>query len=244
MAVQILLFVPYLAGRKNIFAFAAGNLLEYMDETVIITDINGGIVFHNSSALVKELSIKTCQNTHDILNNIIQLSPGSTESNILPEKLESFSGQQLTGEISLGAGNTGCYKYNYSAINDKSGHRLGYLLTFRDISEYNRLIRKLDMKNRELKLKNTQLQKHSKIKHMLAVENERQNIIEQISRITGSSLKSISDMIEEIVQDNNPGDSRFKQTVNNAAELTRKTISRIRDSVSKLAAGQNIMKEQ
>ncbi len=188
-------FRPVLAARMDV--------LDSLNESVVMGDGDGHVVYFNGTELVRGLGLSTGDGV---------------------ERLEELTGGGECGEV-VREGR--CYAWHRSGL-QWGGQKAGVLYTFRDITVYRELIDRLNRKNEELGTALARLREYAETSGKLAEETERNRIVLRVQETVGGYLGDIIRNLEEACGLDGP---ELEDKITLCVSLARTGIGKIRESL-------------
>lgn len=187
-------------------------VLDSLNETVVVTDLDNNVVYFNETPLSVQLGIEIGAKMDEV------------------RKWQSSS-----GELTLDDSEIKYFFYYIHPIGRGKDNPTGKLYSFRDITEYKTLIAQLDEKNKELLSALEELQKHTRLIKQLTEETERNRILQQVNSTVGHYINQIIRNLETTRLFTGTQDVEIKERIQDSIRCARTGIEKIRESVSLLA---------
>lgn len=249
--IQLLfLYSNRLSGLSGNLPIGRSNILDCINESVLMTDVEGNVIYHNDTPFNRQISMENGVDIQCVLTQLINMYKNPDGLNTLNEQTNLYkvygnankdSSDNIVPGISLGEFSlvdtiTSYYSYSIQPIRKGALHVAGTLYIFRDITEDKRLLNHLDARNSELAATYERLKKYSVMVKQLSVEKERNRILKKVSRDVEEAVLQIITLLEGIKPID---DSTARKTMHNVQEsikVARSGIAGIRKSVSTISA--------
>lgn len=243
--IQILfLFSNRLSGLSGNLSISRSNILDCIKESVIMTDMEGNIIFYNDTPLNRQISMENGADIRTVLNQMSNINKISDGWDTLYEYVNLYTAKNIAhnhasdstpinspcGEITMDAEKS-WYSYTIQPIKKGKLHVAGVLYVFRDITKDKELINHLNRRNSELAATYDKMKKYSARIRQLSVEKERNKILKKINRdIEGSVIKIIS-LLKDIETIDDIDAQEIKMRLHKSIEIARNGITGIRRSI-------------
>lgn len=135
----------------------------------------------------------------------------------------------LTNEMVIN--NSQYFSVNVQPIFNSRNKLLGRVITFSDISIYKNLMEDLDIKNKELSLKNEALKEHLTTAAELASEKERNRIAQDIHDTLGHTMTILIALLEVCKITYKKDSSVSEKKLEQAVEVAREGLKQLRESL-------------
>ncbi len=228
LQINILLIAKAVGNFKITYNYEK-KILDSIDESLIITDSGGNILYCNKSMLNKMIGTGQARSIDTVLNYLKKYV------NTINDIRDIYSEQEnVSGEFMLNFYEKQYYYYSVYPLKAADNFIAGKIYAFRNISKYKSLINTLDKKNKELAEKYETLKRHNNIIRQLIQENERNKIIAEVSNTVGDYLIKIKNILDRICINADTEQKVVKARLREAIRLARSGIKSIRSSVSTL----------
>lgn len=238
---QILfLFLNRFLGLSGNLDIGRSSILNNIKESVIMTDMEGKIIFFNDTSFNKETGMKYGVPLAVVLSKAENVQRISRGGDILFHHIDYYKNnssldmKSFLGEIITDDGK-GCYSYTIKPIGKGRLHGAGALYLFRDITKDKELIKSLDDRNKALITSYDKIKKYSARIGELSAEKERTYILESISK---SIEKSILDIILLLKIFNNKElitEKKIEKNMMVSLEIAREGIKEIRKAIYEIS---------
>lgn len=244
--VQMLFFYSNrFSGLSGIFPIGRSNILDCINESVIMTDMKGSIIYYNNTPFNKQLKI---ENGIDILLLLTQQPNIYNNLNGLDTLYEHINLYKMHnnahnhdvndiihstsyGEFIIKATEKRFFSYSIQPIKKGASHIAGILYIFRDITEDINLLYRLDARNNELTAINERIKKYAGMVKQLSLEKERNSILKKISKDVEESILQIISLLEDIEPIDDVNAQEIKIGIQESIKVARNGITGIRKSV-------------
>jgi len=254
--IQILfLFSNRLLGLSGNLFIGKSNILDCINESVIMTDTEGNIIFYNDTQLNRQIGMENGADIQEILDKLTHKYEYSDGLDTLYDYLNLYKTQHNThkdtaagtipnsicGEITIESSGKRWYFYTVQPITKGKIHVAGVLYVFRDVTEDKVLINHLNDRNSKLADTYEKMKKYSAIIRQLSVERERNKILKKISRDIEESVLKIISLLNEIEAMDDKDARSVEISLHKSIAIARNGIAGIRKSIS--AISEPIMQE-
>ncbi len=226
--------ISYLVARRPISGYhnvlrTRMSALNCIEQSVVITDRQNRILYHNESPLNVQMNLREGQDFVGIPSRGL----------VFEEKLESARvGEQVAnGEFAYvftGSITPRHYSYYVRTLGARKGQVAGLLYSFRDVSAYKELIEELNRRHHELAAASERLQEYSSIVERLAEEVERERVVRQVYDTVEEAVSRIVANLQEMESEEGP--ELMEHSIAECLEFARSSIREIRSSVCSLSA--------
>ena len=243
--IQILFFFSNrLSGLSGNLSISRSNILDCIKESVIMTDMEGNIIFYNDTPFNKQIGTENGADIRKVLNqlnNVNKISDGwdnlyeyvnlyTAKNNAHNHASYSTPINSSCGEITMDAEKSR-YSYTIQPIKKGRFHVAGILYVFRDVTKDKELINHLSRRNSELAATYDKMKKYSARIRQLSVEKERNKILKRISRDIEDSVLKIISLLEDVEIIDDIDTQEMKMRLHKPIEIARNGITGIRRSI-------------
>lgn len=246
---MLFLFSNRLSGLSGNLFVGKSNILDCINESVIMTDIEGNIIFYNDTPINRQIDMENGADIQKVLNRLANIYINSDGFDTLYEYINLYKLQNHAlngplyktiqkscyGEISIGNTEKNWYSYTLQPIKKGAIHVAGILYVFRDITEDKELINHLNDRSSELAAACDKMKKYSAMIRQLSVEKERNKILQKISKDIEESILKIISLLNGIEAIDDIDAQNIKISLHKSIEISRNGIAGIRKSISAIS---------
>ena len=236
--VSLLLFMIATFKYKflNIMPLALSKIVDNLKEVIIVVDNFNRIVDFNrafENNFGNLIAVKQHHQLGVFINNLQFRVEHNSATRELLQAMENTMAYDISGELSLSPIPDKYYLVNIQPI--FSHHKLlGRIISFNDISEYRRLLHKLNDNNQELSTKNQQLKEYATKVEELAITKERNRLARDVHDTLGQTMTLLITLLQvsQIAVPNDPVKAQEKLT--EAIRVAGQGLEELRRSIAGL----------
>lgn len=221
----------------NIIPGALKKIFESLHDSILVVDNYHCIANLNNSFILNFGNYSCDEKVGSFLNQLQTVVIKNDESDkILTAIKNGIEKPVVKGILNLKDPFNKTYEVIIQTLDHQKKAYRGRIITFHDITDYNRLLEELNRKNEELFLKNQKLNEHLKTVEELAVANERNRVSREIHDTLGHSLTLLIMLMKAAKIEAGKNPTAVKEKLTEGIIIAQKELNELRATIGGLLA--------
>ncbi len=208
---------------------------ENLHDSILLID-NFNFIVNLNLSFIKNFGVLKINTQIDLLvNQFRAVAKNTEESARILQAIESgIDNAMEMGEISFGEPLNKTYQVVIQKIDQSHKAYRGRIVTFHDITEYQRLVGELNLKNQDLSVINQRLKKHVQTLEELAIVKERNRVAREIHDKLGHTLTALIMLMKAVKIESEIDTSWSEEKLAVGITIAQKQMTELRKAIGEV----------